>query len=50
MDAAGESPRSPPNRFLAACDKIHEPLSALFKAVGTERLINEVFMAKGDAG
>ena len=40
-------PEFTPERILAACDTIHEPLSALFKAVGTERLIKEVFMAEG---
>lgn len=42
-----EVPEFTTEMILEACDTIHEPLSALFKAVGTERLIKEVFMAEG---
>jgi uncharacterized protein (TIGR04255 family) len=44
-----EVPEFTPERILTVCDTIHEPLSALFKAVGTKRLIEEVFMAEGGA-
>lgn len=42
-----EVPEFTPEAILVACDLVHEPLSALFKAVGTPRLINDVF---NDAG
>lgn len=42
-----EIPEFTPDRILHACDTVHEPLSALFKAIGTQRLVDEVFMAKG---
>lgn len=40
-------PEFSPDRVLDACDTVHEPLSALFKAVGTQRLVDEVFMETG---
>lgn len=42
-----EVPEFRPELILEACDTIHEPLSMLFKAVGTEKLVNEVFMSEG---
>jgi uncharacterized protein (TIGR04255 family) len=41
-------PEFTPASVLDACDMIHEPLSALFKAISTDRLVKEVFM-KSDA-
>lgn len=38
-----EVPEFSPQRILEACDTIHEPLSALFKAIGTEQLVSDVF-------
>lgn len=42
-----EVPEFQAETILKACDTIHEPLSMLFKKVGTERLVNEVFMSEG---
>lgn len=42
-----EVPEFQAETILKACDTIHEPLSMLFKEVGTERLVNEVFMSEG---